>query len=544
MSIDATTRKWIRNAADERAAANGCRFDEARGQFVVDWIERYCKLYEGVPPNTPMRLDDWQYDATMRIFGWVRYSNDWGREVRRFRRVSVWIPKKNGKSPTLAAWGVYLLCGDGESGQKVYSTAKDGKQALISHMHAIEMVRRSPTLLDECKVNQSTWQLAHLPSTSIYRIVAGDNPQSQEGLNGSVMVDETHVVNRELMAILRGAGISRSEPLQIEVSTAGNNPDGYGKSQWDYGVSVNAGEFEDQEFLYIAYSAPQELSDEELDANLLKYAKMANPTLGRIVKEEEFVASYNAAKRSLSLLLEFKMYRLNIWMRSSNPWLKVADWAQCRRDFTEADLEGRECVAALDLSRTRDMCALALLFPADEEGEYYLLPYFWLPEDAAREQAHLAPFLQWASAGHLMLTPGNVVDYTFIKETIRGLCERFIFRELAYDTKYAEDLTQWCECELGIQRVAFPQTLMALALPTAEFERCVLAQKMWHNGHPVMTWQVGHVQVRADANQNKRPVKPKSDDYRKIDGIIAAIMALGRLVEEPIQDFGGMEFIG
>jgi phage terminase large subunit-like protein len=864
VTIDATTRAWVANLADEKAAANGCRFDEARGQFVVDWIERFCALYEGEYAGQKMTLDDWQYDATMRLFGWLRWSKDWNRWVRRFTRASIWIPKKNGKpistdtpiptpdgwklmgdlrigdtvfdedgapcriidatgvlpceecyrlnfsddtsivagaghewyvkcvsrgkawrvletaemyrtqtvaaeqranylvavngclrtpdadlpidpfllgawlgngatrkgqidvfeddhatagslkaqpfpvtsewkntgrsrtyqltglqaalkalgvfdnkhipqaylraserqrwallqglmdtdgcigpkgqciyvtaldvlkdgvvelvrslgikatanlvastgkgklpcwrilftgyegqpvsrlerklrnlpprpirptrasvktivsiepvptvpvrcisvdspshlflagegmipthnSPTLAAWGLYLFCGDGEPGQKVYSTAKDGKQALIAHTHAVEMVKRSPELLSECKINQSSWQLAHLPSSSVFRVVAGDNPQSQEGLNGSICVDECHVVDRRLMSILKGAGISRSEPLQIEVSTAGNNPDGYGKSQWDYGQGVNAGDFEDQGFLYIAYSAPQELSDEELDRNLLDYAKQANPTLGRIVKEEEFVASYNAAKRSLSDLLDFKMYRLNIWQRSSNPWLKASDWAKCKQTFTEKDLEGRECVAALDLSRTRDMSALVLLFP-DEDGEgFTLLPYFWLPEEAAREQGHLAPFLPWADAGHLMLTPGNVVDYTYIKKTIREKAELFAIRELTFDQTYAEELTQWVENEIGVPRVAYPQTILEFAAPTKEFERLVIAGKLRHNGHPVMTWQAGHVQVRSDVNCNIRPVKPKRDDVRKIDGVVAAVMALGRLIEE------------
>jgi phage terminase large subunit-like protein len=57
------------------------------------------------------------------------------------------------------------------------------------------MVRRSPALADECVINKSTGQITHLPTSSVYKVVAGDNPQSQEGLNGSLMVDETHVVS-------------------------------------------------------------------------------------------------------------------------------------------------------------------------------------------------------------------------------------------------------------------------------------------------------------------------------------------------------------
>ncbi len=194
---DAATTAWTRNASDERAAANGCRFDAGRGAYVVWWVERYCRLYEGECAGQPLELkgcldcgdyglphswdfdawdDDptspvhaaalerarrhceclaaghrvsWQYDCTMRLFGWVRFSERWQREVRRFRQGSLFLAKKNCKSPTLAAWGLYLLCGDGEPGQKVFFGAKDGQQARkISGEHAAQMVLRSPELSD------------------------------------------------------------------------------------------------------------------------------------------------------------------------------------------------------------------------------------------------------------------------------------------------------------------------------------------------------------------------------------------------------------
>src|SRR5690242_9506355 len=119
--VDKATKDWIRNASDDLAVKNGCRFDEERAQWTVDWIQKYCYLYEGDHADELMVLHDWQLEAVMRIFGWVKYSEEWEREIRRFRRGSVWVPKKNKKSPTLAAIGVFLLCGDGEKGQKVFS---------------------------------------------------------------------------------------------------------------------------------------------------------------------------------------------------------------------------------------------------------------------------------------------------------------------------------------------------------------------------------------------------------------------------------------
>jgi hypothetical protein len=133
------THLWLRNTGDERAVHNGCRFDVLRGAWTVYWIERYCKLYEGEGyAGNPVILHgcldcdhsdfhavqdwdddgqalhverarlfaecvanghhiDWQYECFMRLFGWVKPSEKWKRDVRRFKQCSVWIAKKNKK---------------------------------------------------------------------------------------------------------------------------------------------------------------------------------------------------------------------------------------------------------------------------------------------------------------------------------------------------------------------------------------------------------------------------------------------------------------
>ena len=74
--VDKLTREWIRNASDERAALRGYRFDGERASETVDWIQRYCYLYEGDRAGERMILGDWQLDATMRLFGGVKYSEE------------------------------------------------------------------------------------------------------------------------------------------------------------------------------------------------------------------------------------------------------------------------------------------------------------------------------------------------------------------------------------------------------------------------------------------------------------------------------------
>tara|TARA_B100000809_G_scaffold154054_1_gene151426 strand:- start:6850 stop:8487 length:1638 start_codon:yes stop_codon:yes gene_type:complete len=534
---DKVTARWTLNDADERAVVNGCRMDETRGQHIIDFCQQHLRLYEGEYAGQRVELMDWQHDLLMRLFGWVKFSDDWNREVRRFTRCSLWVPKKSGKSPLAAMVGLYLMTADGERGQKVFSAAKDGKQAGIVHAHAKAMVEMSPALAAECKINNTSGVIAHTPTRSTYSILRGDNIKGQEGLNGSVIIDETHVVDSRLASVLEYMGASRAEPIQFEVSTAGNNPQGYGKRQWDYGRAVNEGMIHDDSFLAVEYSAPQATTD--ADCGDVEIWKAANPSWGVTIKQGEFEQSYQRAQRSLTDFQTWKMYRLNIWTSAQNIWLRKADWKECQADITEDEMAGRDCFIGLDLSRTRDMTAAVCVFPGDDGETYTVLPYFWLPEETAKANSHLASYLDWSAGGYLELTPGNVVDYSYVEQRIIDLAGLFNVQGLVFDPTYAEELTQRLEANNGIPREAFRQTIMMFAGPTAEFERLVIGKHLRHPGHPVLDWQAGHVQVKQDNNANKRPVKPVHDDPKKIDGIVAAIMALGRAQAEapPVYDY-------
>lgn len=536
------TKRWIRNASDEFAVSQGCWFDEKRATDVVDWIQSYCCLYEGVPKaGEPMVLSDWQLDCTLRIFGWVCESSEWNRVVRRFRKVGIWVPKKNKKTPTLAGWGLYLFCGDGELGQKVFSAARDGKQARLAHNHAIAMIEMSPALNAECDINRTTGLIYHEPTRSSYQILSGDNFKSQEGINGSVLIDETHVVDRRLANVIRFAGASRSEPLHVEVSTAGNDPDGYGKEQYDYGKRVESGEFRVPSFFFAAYEAPQNTEPEHLKDPkvVIELGRKANPAWGHTIRESEFLDAYNSCKDSRTKLLDFLMYRLNVWQQSSSPWLSLDAWNACETKFSEKELEGRLCWAGLDLASTRDLNALCLCFP-EPDDVYRFLWWFWLPEETAKAINHKVPFDKWGldPRVNLTFTPGNVVEHERVMTKFQELNDKFVIKELVFDKHLAELPTRVMSEGMridgvtlfegtGVPRTEFAQSKTAFAEPTKAFERLVLSKKLQHNGDPLMAWQIGHTKVSQDANGNCKPEKPGGkDDVRKIDGVIAGVMAL------------------
>lgn len=576
---DEQTKFWVRNESDAKAAAAGYRFDPESGAYVVWWIERYCRLYEGEWAGEPLVLRgawsddrdyhcdewdeagiaaglsraqayceavaagepiDWQYECVMRLFGWVKHSERWGREVRRFRGGSVWVAKKNKKSPTLAAIALYLLCGDNEQGQKVFPGAKDGQQARDNvGRHVVEMVMASPELSAACKINRNLMRVVHEESRSMLQPLSSSDSRSKkakEGINGSILIDETHVVDRDFVSRISRAGISRSEPMFLKFSTSGDDPESYGKEDFEYGADVEAGRTTDHTYFYYAATAPQSVTDAEIHADPIRYGKMANPAWGHTISEDEYLADYNQAKRSVREFALFKMYRLNIWQKAANIDLLIPEvglWDQCKTDKTIADFAGQACYAGLDLSRTRDTTALVVTFrdpQTDDEGEdadeYYQFAWFWSPEQYASDHGDKADFAQWEADGHLELCPGKTIDQRQIDAVIREINEQTPITEIRYDLLYATELVTRLEEDLGIVAVPFKQTIIEFAGPTKEFRALVDEGRIHHDGHPVYSWQLGHARTKSDPNNNIRVIKPTDGDVRKVDGVIAGIMSL------------------
>ena len=515
--------KWIRTAADERAAAGGCQFDERAAEKVARFFSRFLCHSKGDWAGKPFELLDWQRDDVVYpLFGWKRPDGS-----RRFRRAYIELAKKNGKSTLAAGIGLYMLVADGEQGAEVYSAATDQKQASIVHGEAINMVDASPELSSRLTINRTTKTIAFPATKSVYRALSSGH-RSQEGLNAhAIVIDELHAwYGRELWDALKYAFRSRRQGLQFVITTAGDDMLSVCREQHDYAAGVINGTIPDERF-FGCIRAADVLDDWTEPAVWRK----ANPSLGITIREDEFAADVAEAQKSPTTQAAFKRYSLNVWATATNPWLRIEDWLACEEPYTEEDLAGHECFAGLDLASTTDMSALVLLFP--DADRCRLLPYFWLPEDAAADRDAPEEYCVWARNGQLRTTPGNVCDYDVVERDVGLLSTRFKIRELAYDPYNAESLTQRLESNHAIKRIAFPQTMPNFAGPTKEFERLILGRRIRHNGHPILNWMAGNVNVFSDANGNMRPVKPKRGDKRKIDGIVAAIMAKGRAMLAP-----------
>jgi phage terminase large subunit-like protein len=190
-----------------------------------------------------------------------------------------------------------------------------------------------------------------------------------------------------------------------------------------------------------------------------------------------------------------------------------------------------------------------LVFPPNEDDDkYYVLPYFWIPEDnlAIRVNRDHVPYDLWEKQGFLQTTEGNVVHYAYIENFIEKLGERFNIREIAFDRWGAVQMVQNLE-GMGFTVVPFGQGFKDMSPPTKELMKLVLECKLAHSGQPVLHWMMDNIYIRTDPAGNIKPDKEKSTE--KIDGAVAMIMALDRAIRcgndtsESVYDTRGILFL-
>lgn len=222
----------------------------------------------------------------------------------------------------------------------------------------------------------------------------------------------------------------------------------------------------------------------------------------------------------------------NMWVSSTVAWIPDAIYMRGNEAINAALLEGRDCYAGLDLSSTGDITALVLIFPPRDKNEkYVLLPYFWIPEETIprRVKANSVPYDIWEKQGYIMATEGNVIHYNFIEKFIMDLSEKYHILEIAVDRWNATQMIQNLEGE-GFTIVPFGQGFSSMSAPTKEFYRLLMEGRIIHGGNPVLRWMAGNVVIDTDPAGNIKVTKAKSKE--KIDGIVAAIMALDRCIRQ------------
>jgi hypothetical protein len=206
-----------------------------------------------------------------------------------------------------------------------------------------------------------------------------------DGLNvHGAIIDELHAHRtRHVVDVLETATGARRQPLLFEITTAGYDRHSICFEHHDYSTKVLEGTVPDDS--WFAFIAAADAGDDWTDPEVWR---KANPSFGLSVKEDDLARKAEKAIALPGAQNAFRRMHLNEWTEQAERWIDLAAWDACSMAADPDRLRGRRCFGGLDLSTTTDVTALAWVFPPrDDEGLWYVLSRYFVPEGNLRRRA-------------------------------------------------------------------------------------------------------------------------------------------------------------
>lgn len=535
------TGKRIKQAVDrffawiKTADQDGFYLDHKKGMQAINFFPTFLNHTKGKMAGKPFVLSPFQQFTMYNVFGWIKSSNGF----RRINTVYDKRAKKNGKTAEMAGMALYAMSFDLEMEAEIYVGATKEEQARLCWEQAkmfIESPVANPALR---KIGFYAMQriIGFRPTGAKMRALGGDS-KTQDGINCHVgIIDEYHAHKDDTVKEnLESSTVQRTQALIYHITTAGANVQSACKRYEESVIEVLEGRKIDNSLWIMIHDIDQEdLETEESWENKELWVK-ANPLLGNGLDIDAIEKEYIKAVNQPSKIRNFKTKNLNMWVDQQFDWIQTEVWNKNKVDEIPMEKFGKfGSYAGLDLSKTRDLTAFVVLSEPDEEENRYIKIWMFMPKDTivVRSKEDRVPYQYWADMGYIIATPGNVVDYNIVEDKIKSEWINHNIIRLEFDPYNATQITQNLYAE-NYNVSEFGQGIGTISTPTKEFERLVLKGKIKHDGNPVLAWMLASCDIYSDANLNIKVHKGRSSvNGRRVDGIIATIMALGGSMSTP-----------
>ena len=528
---------------DPHANSDGCIFDADEARSAVQWVHEHCTHAKGTLGGNAYELDALEQAIVCNLFGWKREDG-----TRRFRKSLVYVARKWGKTLFAAAIALYMLMelrddDYAEEGVEAYCAASARDQAKLLWNVAKRIVQNDEYLSERIRVYQHSMARIGFDGEldgSYFQSISKE-ANTAHGFNPQTYVlDELHAQpDGELLDVLDTGTASRSQPLAVLITTADFVRESICNEEYAYAKGVRDGTIFDPFYLPVIFEA--EPGDDWTDEAVWK---KANPKYPLTPTQGYMESQCKKAQSSPRFLNTFKRLNLNMRTESDVQWFDLSRWDRLGGGVSQDSLLGCRCYGGLDMSSVSDLTAFVLWFPDDGN---VILPFFWVPRDTVNrriERNVLPSYAAWEESGDLEVCSGGWIDQDVVLNRVRECAQLFDLRQVAVDRwNSAKASTELMKD--GINIVLFGQGFASMSGPSKELERLYLAGDIRHGNHPVMRWCAGNVMAETDHSpaENIKPVKPKGknkarkQDDNKIDGIVAAIMALGIAMNDISEGF-------
>lgn len=462
--------------------------------------------------------EPWQVFIIANIYGFYLKGTD----SRKYRYIYIEIPRKNGKSFLINSLAFYHFIYDNYASVLVNANSREQAKLVDLKMLTYFAEQLDP---DEEEIKTRFNSISY--GNNNINVLSG-NIKALDGYNPNVIIiDEYHsATSMDSYNVMKSGLGARENPLMYVITTAGFNTAGPCYQLRDYNIGVLNGESVDDSSFSIIYTidATDSITTEGAVAK-------ANPNLGVSVTERFFKDEITKAVTNQNELIGVEVKNFNKWQvaKSENTYILEHYIKDAFVTLNTSDYKDAECYIGFDLGSVDDITAVAYMFKKD--GYYDFFVHYYIPADSLGTVENRLYYSQWAAGGYVTITQGNVTDYDFISSDLIKSRESHLIHSCHYDshnsTQMAVNLTS-----NGFYLIPYSQTISSFNAPTKEFKRLIMGNKVRIQKNPVTMWMLRNAVIKRDViNGNEKPVKPTSS--KKIDGVIAMLMALGGYLQNP-----------
>lgn len=249
-----------------------------------------------------------------------------------------------------------------------------------------------------------------------------------DGLNISLgIIDEFHEQrDRRLFDVMASSQGMREQPLMMIITTAGFNLESPCHDTFELAVEILHDVKQDDTFFPFIFQMDAD-DDWEDDSNWIK----CQPNLGVTVTKDYMRGELLKAKNDVTAEVGVKTKTFNMWCSSKLAWLPMEQVAKKMAYVDLEDFRGESCYIGVDLSQVSDMTALSVLIPKD--GKYFFKTWTFLPEASLDGNPNEELYRKFIQEGSLIITPGNVVDYSYITKMIVDINDILTIEEIGFD---------------------------------------------------------------------------------------------------------------
>ncbi|PYD92647.1 terminase large subunit [Pseudomonas syringae pv. pisi] len=495
-----------------------------RGEKVIAFIEKYCRVPEGQHIGKPLQLDQFQKDFILEV-----YDNPAGT-----RTAYLSIARKNGKTGLIA--GILLAHTVGPEAvqnSQIVSGAMSREQAGLVFKLAVKMIQLNPELQSLIHIVPSSKTLIGTPLNVEYRALSAEG-KTAHGLSPILAIlDEIGQVRgpqSDFIDAITTAQGAHAAPLLIAISTqAAQDSDLF--SIW----LDDAEKSQDPHIVSHVYQAPKDCKVTDPEA-----WKAANPALGSFRSLSDLEQQAERANRMPASENTFRNLCLNQRVSTVSVFVSKDVWVGCGDDPDSPD--GMDLYAGLDLSFRTDLTAFVVI--GKRNGKWSVWAFFWTPEQGLAERAKRdrEAYEVWAREGLLLTTPGATVDYGYVAADIARILAELggDIQAIAFD-RYRIDLFKRDAEAQGVvlPLVEYGQGYKDMTPAIDALESELLNGRISHGMHPVLTMCASNAVIQKDPAGNRKFAKDKATG--RIDGMSALAMAFGATLGTPEEVKGDID---